>query len=148
MTQRLQRGDIVLVRFPFTDLSGSKRRPALVLATYSPDVIVAFVSSVLPTVPGLSEIVLQPAAPSFTATGLKVGSVIRLTKLATLEQSLITRLLGHLNQDLLRAVDDALVGALGVDINRYLLTEYRRLLEMFQNQGQEAVLTYIQSKQL
>lgn len=34
MSQRLRRGDIVLIQFPFTDLSGTKRRPAAILAEY------------------------------------------------------------------------------------------------------------------
>jgi hypothetical protein len=41
VSQKIERGDIVLIRFPFTDLSGSKRRPAVILATYLPDVIVS-----------------------------------------------------------------------------------------------------------
>ena len=38
-------GDIVLVPFPFTDLSGSKFRPALILAKDDVDMIVAFITS-------------------------------------------------------------------------------------------------------
>ena len=143
----MQRGDIVLVRFPFTDLSGSKRRPAVVLATYSPDVVVAFISSVVPSVPESSDVVLQPSSISFATTGLKVASVIRLRKIATLEQALVTRLLGRLNQDLLTAVDEALLAGLGIDMNRYIRAEYRQLMELWHKQGETAVISYIQAKQ-
>ncbi len=34
-------GDIALVPFPFTDLSGAKQRPALVVATLQDDCIIA-----------------------------------------------------------------------------------------------------------
>ena len=44
---------IVLVHFPFTDLSGSKLRPALVIHEGEQDVIVAFISSRVP--PSLQE---------------------------------------------------------------------------------------------
>ncbi|MBX3061212.1 MAG: type II toxin-antitoxin system PemK/MazF family toxin [Anaerolineae bacterium] len=142
----MQRGDIVIVRFPFTDLSGSKRRPAVVLAVYSPDVVVAFISSVVPTVPEKSDVMLQPTIADFAATGLKVPSVIRLRKLATLEQNLITRRMGRLSSGLLTAVDEALLLALDIDANRMVAREYKQLLAILQNQGETAVITYIRSK--
>ena len=41
----MKKGDIVLTLFPFTDLSGSKRRPALVLYAGKEDIILSFVTS-------------------------------------------------------------------------------------------------------
>jgi len=41
----MKKGDIVLIRFPFIDLSGTKIRPALVLFSGGLDVIVSFISS-------------------------------------------------------------------------------------------------------
>mgnify|MGYP003344528084 CR=1 FL=1 len=41
----MTKGDIVLIPFPFTDLTGSKLRPALILATTEHDVTVAFITT-------------------------------------------------------------------------------------------------------
>ena len=43
MTAGLSRGDVVLVPFPFTDLSGGKVRPALVVNALGEDLLVAFI---------------------------------------------------------------------------------------------------------
>ena len=45
----MKKGDIVLVRFPFTDMSSEKLRPALVLApeNQEKDVVLAFITTQL-----------------------------------------------------------------------------------------------------
>lgn len=43
----MNKGDIVLIPFPFTDLSGIKNRPALILAAGEADVTVSFVTTQL-----------------------------------------------------------------------------------------------------
>jgi mRNA interferase MazF len=41
----MTKGDIVLIPFPFTDLSGIKNRPALILAEGEVDVTVSFITT-------------------------------------------------------------------------------------------------------
>lgn len=57
----LARGDIVLAAFPYTDLSMQKRRPALVLNenTDQGDVILAFISSQIPSNPPATSLLLE-----------------------------------------------------------------------------------------
>ena len=84
-------GDIVLVPFPFTDLSGSKFRPALILAKDDVDMIVAFISS---QTKWASENTLPLRATK--KNGLKVDSFIRLNKIATLSLDICVGKLGAL----------------------------------------------------
>jgi mRNA interferase MazF len=84
-------GSIVLVRFPFTDLSGDKRRPALVVSCDNfghSDLIVCFITSVPRSGPHMAPIAATPA------TGLKLPSVVRFDKVATLGRSIVTGKLG------------------------------------------------------
>lgn len=83
-----KKGSIVLIPFPFTDLSGKKLRPALVLSGASPkgdDMIVAFISSRKEKA-GAFSVVLKEGEKSFLATGLKTTSMIQINKIATLDK--------------------------------------------------------------
>lgn len=78
------KGKFVLVPFPFTDLTASKLRPALVLYEGKGDVVVAFVSSRIPDEFLTSSIKIAEEHDEFAQTGLKSASVIRLDKVATI----------------------------------------------------------------
>ena len=92
-------GKICLASFPFGDVAGMKLRPVLLLAGPIgpiPEVLVAYISSVLPTALMPSDLVLDPAKPELRSTNLKTASVLRLHKLATIHSSMIVRHLGDL----------------------------------------------------
>ena len=63
-----------------------------------PEVLVAYISSVVPAALMPSDLVLDPAKPEFRSTNLKTASVLRLHKLATIHGSMIVRHLGNLPQ--------------------------------------------------
>lgn len=91
----MTRGKVVLVPFPFDDLSATKVRPAVCLTEPVGDhrhVVLAFVSSRIPTPLLESDVVLQPE--TYAETGLRVESVLRLHRLMTVSTELIRRELG------------------------------------------------------
>ena len=105
-------GTVVLCRFPFTDLSGDKRRPALVVSRDNnrrTDLVVCFITSVPRSGPDMAPIDATPG------TGIKVPSVVRFDKLATLERSVFTSRLGDAPPDWLTAQKAAFFGVFGFD---------------------------------
>ena len=101
-----QVGDIVLAAFPFTDLSGTKRRPCVVLAAAeSPgDFVFAFITTEPSARFPRFGIAVEPTHPSWRQTRLKASSVVRTDKLCTLNTRVITGRLGVLPPDLLIAI--------------------------------------------
>ncbi|MGB9760624.1 MAG: type II toxin-antitoxin system PemK/MazF family toxin [Thermoproteota archaeon] len=83
------KGKIVLVPFPFTDLTAVKLRPALVLFEGERDVVVAFISSRIPDEFKPTDVLIKETHPDFKITGLKTSSVIKLDKIATLSKSMV-----------------------------------------------------------
>ena len=96
----MTKGRVVLVPFPFDDLSTTKMRPAVCLTDpIGPHrhVILAFISSRIPDALLESDLSLDAAEPDFAETGLRVSSTLRLHRLMTVTTSLIRRELGRLS---------------------------------------------------
>ena len=92
-------GEIYLAKFPFGDVPVMKLRPVLLLTPplgMVPEVLVAYISSVIPTQPLPSDLLLDPGEPGHQSTNLKAPSVLRLHKLATIHCSSLARYLGVL----------------------------------------------------
>ena len=94
---------VVLVPFPFDDLSSTKVRPAVCLTDpLGPHrhVVLAFITSRIPSRLLGTDLVLDSRDPGFPATGLRVPSALQLHRLMTASTSLIRRQLGHLSPEL------------------------------------------------
>lgn len=95
-TSAIDRGRIVLVPFPFTDLSGSKRRPALVLSPPdfdAEDVILCAITSRLEAARGAWAIQLD--AVDVLDARLPRPSVILVGKLFTIHRGLVAAQFGR-----------------------------------------------------
>lgn len=99
----MAKGDIVLITFPFTDLSGSKLRPAVILAETAFDLTVCFITTQLQW-QETTDIQLLPT--SFN--GIRKQSLIRTSKIATLNKVLAKGLLGRLNASELEDLNNKL----------------------------------------
>lgn len=102
---------IVLVPFPFDDLTANKVRPAVCLTDeIKPHnhVVVAFITSRVSANPSATDFVIDKADTDFAKTGLKVSSTICLHRLMTVTKTIILRELGQLSSSQQQEVDDRL----------------------------------------
>ncbi|MEO6863560.1 MAG: type II toxin-antitoxin system PemK/MazF family toxin [Microcoleus sp.] len=104
-------GDIVLIRFPQADLKQGKLRPALVVAIAPgrhSDLLLALVSSRIDqSTAGFDEII-DVADSDYIATGLKVASIVRLGRLASVESAVVNGRLGSISNERLIRIKNRL----------------------------------------
>jgi mRNA interferase MazF len=119
-TPAVRRGDVVLVSLPFvTDPVRGKVRPAVVVQNdvgnrFSPNLIVAAVSSQLPTRAYPTNLVLRPETPEAAGSGLDRDSVLQAEVILTVPKSSVLRRLGSLVPATLQAFDRCLKVSLGL----------------------------------
>ena len=114
----MTKGKVVLVPFPFDDLSAIKVRPAVCLTQPTGPhrhVILAFITSKTPEELLESDVVLESSHPDFSTTGLRITSTLRLHRLMTVSTSLIRRELGELSTSFRKEVDERLRELFGLD---------------------------------
>ncbi len=107
MENHLLKNKLVLIPFPFDDLSTTKARPAVCLTEpigFHQHVVLAFISSRIPNELLPTDIVIDQSDAKFAATGLKVSSVVRLHRLMSVSVNLVKRELGSLPPRLQQAV--------------------------------------------
>lgn len=106
-------GDIVLVAFPFTDQSASKRRPAVVVSSQAynqarRDLIIMAVTSQLQPTQMIGEVIINDWIPA----GLIKPSVIK-PVITTIERKLVLKRMGSLGPDSQTALREAIHSIVG-----------------------------------
>lgn len=99
----MQKSKVVLVPFPFDDLSATKIRPAVILTEPVGEhqhVVLGFISSQIPSPLLETDLVIDVNHPDFGNTGLRVSSVLRLHRLLAVTMNLAQRELGVLSPSL------------------------------------------------
>lgn len=93
----MKRGDIILITVPFSDLTSTKVRPALVVSPENPaegDFVVALITTNIDRALQPSDHALKTTDKDFSGTGLRFDSMFRMAKLFTLNKVLAQRRLG------------------------------------------------------
>lgn len=90
----MNKGTVVLLPFPFTDMQGAKKRPAVVVMEDKLDVTVVFITSKLMKT-GQFDVFVEPTEEN----GLKISSLIRVQRWATLDKALLFGILGELSAE-------------------------------------------------
>lgn len=90
----MKRGDVILITVPFSDLTSTKVRPALVVSPVvqsEADIVVALITTNITRSLRSSDFALRMTDSEFGSTGLRFDSVFRMAKLFNLNKALAQR---------------------------------------------------------
>ena len=112
----MNRGEVVEVDWPFSDRTGSKSRPAIVVQAdflngLIDDTILVQVTSTRHGLPG-TEVVLDPKVE--TASGLSKVCVASCTNILTMDQAQLLRAIGYVSDAAMQQISDCLKNVLGL----------------------------------
>lgn len=92
---RFIKGDVVVLPFPFSDLSASKPRPALVVANLSGNDVILTAITTVGNSDGYSVLLLRS---DFASGGINHDSNIRPNRLFTGDSRIVTKIAGRLSK--------------------------------------------------
>lgn len=104
--ERFVRGQIVVLPFPFSDLSGSKHRPAMIIAPLTGDDVIL---CQITTKNRMDNYVVELTDSDFVTGSLPQVSVIRPSRLFTADSKLIVRSVGILSQKKIQQVIEKVI---------------------------------------
>lgn len=112
-SSRFSFGDVALVPFPFTDQSGIKRRPAVVISSHGyntsrRDIVIMAITSQVRTPLGFGEAMVG----DWQGAGLIKASVLK-PVFTTIEQGLIVRVMGHLSEADIKTLHEVVIDVIG-----------------------------------
>jgi mRNA interferase MazF len=116
----VQRGDVVTVNWLYSDRTGSKKRPALVVQADAynrtlDDTILALISSsARRRVGAATQMDVDISTADGGQTGLSISSVVQCENLVTIDRQFILGIRGKFSPALMGQVDDCLKAALGL----------------------------------
>ncbi len=113
----MNRGDVVLAPFPFQDKAGEKIRPAVVVQSDAENrrlanTILAMITGNLADAGQPTTVLVDPATPDGTGSGLLGPSLVKCYNLATIRQRRVLQIIGHLSDALIQQVNQALKAVL------------------------------------
>jgi len=108
------RGDVVLIQFPFiTDISKAKHRPAVIIQNdvgnrFGSNLIVAAISSQIPSRKYPFHFWVQAGSPEADGTGIQKDSIIHTEIIMTIPKTSVIKHLGQFSKAAMLAIDECI----------------------------------------
>ena len=105
---RYNRGDVILVPFPFSDQTAAKKRPAIIVSSdsynsISQDIVIMAITGQIRSHIGVGEFLIE----DWQSAGLLRPSAVK-SAISTIEQRLVVKILGRLSSKDVSTLEEAL----------------------------------------
>jgi mRNA interferase MazF len=116
----MRRGDVIIVDYPFSDATGRKVRPALVVQADEfnrrlDDTILALITSSRARFTGSpTQLPIDITTRDGRESGLRLSSVVQCENLVTIDKSFVVHTIGRFSAALVQQIDGCLKAALGI----------------------------------